>query len=201
MAQGPKLAVVTYLDRIVTSHREKAGDDNRDFESLKQEALDCDATRGFAKALRDADGLGVISEIKRRSPSKGDLNPGIDPAPWAKAYEAGGARCLSVLTDGEYFGGSPRDLAQARDAVALPVLRKDFTVSALDVLDARIMGADAVLLIAAVLDDAELSDFYQLAVEIGLDALVAIHDELEIERALEVGASLIGVNQRDLVTF
>src|SRR5690606_27311825 len=139
--------------------------------------------------------------VKRRSPSRGDLAAGLDPAALAAAYERGGATCLSVLTDREFFGGSPDDLRAARAAVSLPVLRKDFTVSEADVCDARIMGADAVLLIVAALDQAELAAFHQLAGEIGLDALVEIHDEAELERALEVGATLVGVNQRDLVTF
>jgi indole-3-glycerol phosphate synthase len=119
----------------------------------------------------------------------------------AADYAAGGATCLSVLTDAEYFGGSPADLAAARGAVALPVLRKDFTVCAADVCDARIMGADAVLLIVAALDDTELMELHGLALDVGLDALVEVHDEAELARALSVGATLVGVNQRDLVTF
>jgi indole-3-glycerol phosphate synthase len=116
-------------------------------------------------------------------------------------YEDGGASCLSVLTDREFFGGSPQDLAAARTVTKLPVLRKDFTVSEHDVCDARLMDADAVLLIAAALSADELRRYHQLAVEVGLDALVEIHDERELERAVEVGATMIGVNQRDLVTF
>ena len=116
-------------------------------------------------------------------------------------YEAGGASCLSVLTDVDGFGGSVADLQAARVACALPVLRKDFTVSELDVIDARLMGADCVLLIAAALDAAELAGFHALASEIGLDVLVEIHDEAELEHALEANATLVGVNQRDLVTF
>ncbi len=143
----------------------------------------------------------MIAEIKRRSPSKGDLAVDLDPAALGREYESGGAAALSVLTDGPHFGGSPDDLAAARDAVAVPVLRKDFTVSAHDVCDARIMGADAVLLIVAALDDHELADFHALAVEVGLDVLVEVHDEPELERAVDVGAGLIGVNQRDLMTF
>ncbi len=143
----------------------------------------------------------MISEVKRRSPSKGDLNIGLDPRALAAAYESGGATCLSVLTDEEFFGGSPGDLEAARSAVSVPVLRKDFTVSALDVVDTRLMGADAVLLIVAALDDHELCDFHELAIEIGLDVLVEAHDEAEVERALAAGATLVGVNQRDLVTF
>lgn len=166
-----------------------------------EEAKALDLCRDFSAAIELSDGLAVISEIKRRSPSKGDLNVGLDPATWAQAYEHGGATCLSVLTDADHFGGSPADLALARSAVSLPVIRKDFTVSAMDVLDARLMGADAVLLIVAALDDAELADFHALAIEIGLDALVETHDEAEVERAMSIGATLIGVNQRDLVTF
>lgn len=160
--------------------------------------------RGFRDALVRVAATGelaVIAEVKRRSPSKGDLAPGLDPAVLAGDYEAGGAACLSVLTDVEFFGGSAEDLATARAACALPVLRKDFTVSARDVCDARIMGADCVLLIAAALDDDELRSFLALAREIGFDALVEIHDEPELERAMTAGADLVGVNQRDLVTF
>ena len=143
----------------------------------------------------------MIAEIKRRSPSKGDLAIGLDPVTLAQQYEAGGAACLSVLTDVEFFGGSSADLVAARDACALPVLRKDFTVSAHDVCDARLMGADCVLLIAAALDQGELETLLALARRIGLDALIEIHDEPELQRAIDAGADLIGVNQRDLVTF
>ena len=139
--------------------------------------------------------------MKRRSPSKGDLNPDLDPQQLATEYQGGGAAACSVLTDREFFGGSPADLATVRSSVDLPVLRKDFTVSARDVADARIMGADAVLLIAAALDDSELADLHALAVELDLDVLVEVHDEAEAERAIGVGANMIGVNQRDLVTF
>lgn len=145
--------------------------------------------------------LAVIAEIKRRSPSKGDLAVGLDPSLLAPAYQAGGASCLSVLTDGDYFGGSPSDLQEARDATSIPVLRKDFTVDARDVCDARIMGADCVLLIAAALSTDEMREFVDLAAHIDIDVLVEVHDEPELERALSVGATMIGVNQRDLVTF
>ena len=145
--------------------------------------------------------MAVISEVKRHSPSKGDLFPDLDPARLAAQYERGGASALSVLTDEQFFGGSVADLRAARGAVALPVLRKDFTVHRHDVLDARIMGADCVLLIAAALDDTELATFHSLAMDVGLDVLVEIHDETELERALAVDATLVGVNQRDLVTF
>lgn len=145
--------------------------------------------------------MSVIAEIKRRSPSKGDLAPDLDPALLAKAYVTGGAAALSVLTDEEFFGGSVADLAAARAAIDVPVLRKDFTVSDVDVCDARVMGADAVLLIVAALSDEELARFHRLALELGLDALVEVHDGDELDRALAIEPALVGVNQRDLKTF
>jgi indole-3-glycerol phosphate synthase len=191
----------TYLDKILAAHRTEAAGDDRSLDRLVEAAQAVPAPRGFAAALSGAEGLAVIAEVKRRSPSKGDLNADLDPAAVVRAYAAGGAACLSVLTDRDFFGGSPDDLQAARAAVGLPVLRKDFTVSPGDVCDARLMGADAVLLIVAALDDAELRDFHALATEVGLDTLVEIHDEPELDRALAAGASLVGVNQRDLVTF
>lgn len=193
--------MATYLDAILDVHRRRAASDTRSLDALMTQTSELDPARGFEASIRATGGLAVISEIKRRSPSKGDLNVGLDPAAWAQAYEAGGASCLSVLTDRDHFGGSPADLAAARHAVALPVIRKDFTVAAVDVLDARLMGADAVLLIVAALDDVELADFHTLAIESGLDALVETHDEAEVERAMAIGATLVGVNQRDLTTF
>lgn len=139
--------------------------------------------------------------MKRRSPSAGPLAPDLDPAGLARSYAAGGAAALSVLTDEEFFGGGIGDLRAAREAVSLPVLRKDFTVSVRDVLDTRAMGADCVLLIVAALDDAELAELITVARDVGLDALVEVHDEAELDRALAVDADLVGVNQRDLVTF
>lgn len=192
--------MATYLDRIVAEHRAEAAADTRDLDELRERALARPPARGFRDALV-ASGLAVIAEVKRRSPSKGDLFGDLDPATLAAHYADGGASCLSVLTDAPNFGGSPEDLQAARAAVALPALRKDFTVHERDVLDARLMGADAVLLIAAALDDDEMSRFHNLAVDVGLDVLVETHDEAELERALAVGATLVGVNQRDLVTF
>jgi indole-3-glycerol phosphate synthase len=195
--------VTTYLDRILEAHRAQAAADPRRLEPLLDEARATDAPRGFAAALRAeaALHLAVIAEVKRRSPSKGDLAVDLDPAATARAYAAGGACCLSVLTDEAFFRGSVLDLQEARAAVALPVLRKDFTVDPRDVADARRMGADAVLLIVAALDDRELVDLHDLAVELGLDVLVEVHDEPELERGLATGATVVGVNQRDLVTF
>jgi indole-3-glycerol phosphate synthase len=129
------------------------------------------------------------------------LNAGLDPSALALQYQRGGASCLSVLTDTDHFGGSVADLQQARNACTVPVIRKDFTVDARDVCDARVMGADCVLLIAAVLTPDELSLFLEVAREVDIDALVEVHDEAELEVAMRAGATLVGVNQRDLVTF
>ena len=191
-----------YLDSILASHREAVAADTRSTSELVERAQQMDPARGFVEALRSAPTLGVIAEVKRRSPSKGDLNLGLDPVELSSAYAAGGAACCSVLTDEQYFGGSVADLQAVREAVDVPILRKDFTVAPNDVLDARLMGADCVLLIVAALDDAELADFHALAHEVGLDALIEVHDEAEAERAMAIeGATLIGVNQRDLMTF
>jgi indole-3-glycerol phosphate synthase len=192
--------MATVLDRIVAAHREAAAADTRDLDTLMEQAAAAPPPRRFRKSMGRWR-LDVITEIKRRSPSKGELAPDLDPAALAKAYEAGGAVALSVLTDREFFGGSPDDLVAARAATNLPVMRKDFTVDERDVCDARIMGADAVLLIVAALSDDELKRFHDLAHELGMAAMVEVHDEAEIKRAVVIHADLIGVNQRDLRTF
>ena len=192
--------VATYLDDILVAHRRRAEADGRSLTALLA-GLDVSTTpRDFAGALQ-APGLSVIAELKRKSPSAGTLGGGADPAEVALSYEAGGAAALSVLTDGPHFGGSAEDLIAAHEAVALPVLRKDFTVDPRDVVDARAMGADCVLLIVAALDDHELQSLLALARDLALGALVEVHDEIELDRALQAGADLIGVNQRDLRTF
>jgi len=200
--------VATYLDRIGAWHREAASHDGRDLAQLAARARATSPPRDFTGALRAraTSSMGVrqvalVAELKRRSPSKGDIAPDLDPAQVAREYVAGGATCLSVLTDGPHFGGSREDLEAARAAVGLPVLRKDFTVAAADVYDARIMGADAVLLIVALLDQRELTELHQLAGELSMAALVEVHDEGELARALDAGARLVGVNQRDLHSF
>jgi len=188
------------LDRIVAAHRTAAADDTRTLDQLERAALGGRPVRPFRGALA-APGMGVIAEIKRRSPSKGELAPELVPAALAKAYADGGADCLSVLTDVEFFGGSVDDLAEASAACDLPVLRKDFTVGEADVYDARAMGADAILLIVSALSQVELSALRQLANDLEMAALVEVHDEEELQRALDAGAALIGVNQRNLRTF
>lgn len=191
----------TYLDAILARHRERAAADSRSLDELITQASACVPPRGFARAIANIPHLAVIAEFKRRSPSKGLLNGSMNPDEIARMYQSGGASCLSVLTDEEHFGGSVHDLQMARHACDLPVIRKDFTVDARDVCDARIMGADCVLLIAAALSGDELHRFLQLAKAIDIDALVEVHDEHELSVALDAGATLVGVNQRDLVTF
>ncbi|MGH9129498.1 MAG: indole-3-glycerol phosphate synthase TrpC [Acidimicrobiales bacterium] len=193
--------MTTYLDRIIAAHRIAAAAERRPLEALLTAALSMPAPRDFGAALAGEAGLSIIAEVKRSSPSKGPLDEGLDPAALAREYRAGGAVCLSVLTDRDHFGGSPADLVAARDASGLPVLRKDFTVGAADVCDSRLMGADAVLLIVAALTDAELGELVGLAGRLCLGALVEVHDEAELDRALTAGASMVGVNQRDLHTF
>ena len=192
-----------YLDKIVQSHRETAVREQRNLDDLVGQARALPATRGFAEQLvvGSREQLCVIAEIKRKSPSKGVLHPDLNAANISALYQQGGASCLSVLTDEDFFGGSVEDLQNARASTSLPVIRKDFTVSEFDVVDARLMGADCVLLIAAALSNDELSRFFDLATHIGLDVLVETHDESELDRALNVGANIVGVNQRDLTTF
>ena len=189
----------TVLDELAAAALVRAEDlrASTDLDSLYQEALLFEK-RDFAAALR-APGLSVISEIKRASPSVGFISD-ADPAEWAARYESEGASCLSVLTEPDRFKGSLEDLDAARDRVALPAIRKDFTVDEAQVLEAG-TRADAVLLIAALFDAASLPRYISLAVELGLTSLVEVYDEAEADLALESGAQVIGVNNRDLRDF
>jgi indole-3-glycerol phosphate synthase len=188
------------LEAIVDSVKGRLGPvvaDEARWRSLAERAAD---VRDFAGALVRP-GLGVVAEIKRRSPSAGNIDPDLDATALAAGYADGGAVALSVLTEPDHFGALPDDLPSARSSTILPVLRKDFIIHRAQVWQTRAMGADAVLLIAAILDDALLSDLVATATQAGLDALVEIHAPKEAARALASGAQLIGVNNRDLATF
>lgn len=171
---------------------------------LVARCADAAPPRGFAQAIRARIGSrqpAVIAEIKKASPSKGVLRVDFDVAAIARSYAAAGATCLSVLTDVDFFQGADEYLQQARAACPLPVLRKDFTIDAYQVYEARVLGADCILLIVAALDDVVLADLTQLAMDLSMDVLVEVHDIDELERALQVPAPLLGINNRNLSTF
>ncbi len=194
---------MSVLDEILATKRDEVAGLRPRTAALESAASSAGRPRDFAGALRRPDGrLAVIAEIKRRSPSKGDLAPDLDAAATAKAFAAGGAAALSVLTDGPYFSGSLADLGAAREAAGIPVLRKDFTIHPLQVYEARAAKADAILLIVAALpDDSLLRDLHTLATELGMAALVEVDDEPGLERALKAGARVVGVTNRNLHTF
>ena len=169
--------------------------------SLEKRAKDADEPRGFAQSLAKAPKMALIAEIKKASPSAGMIRQDFDPIQIAKAYAAGGASAISVLTDERFFQGSLSRLEKVRQAVQIPVLRKDFIIDPLQIYEARAVGADAVLLIVAILNDSQLQAYLDLCTALKMDALVEVHTKEELDRALAVGAQMIGINNRDLKTF
>ena len=201
-----KLAAPTVLKQIFDRKTEEVAErkQQRSLAELKQLAARADPARGFRRALSNRVVQGqaaVIAEVKKASPSKGVIREAFHPAEIAASYEAGGAACLSVLTDIDFFQGADDYLQAARGACSLPVLRKDFTLDPYQIWEARALGADAILLIAACLELPHLTDLHDCAREAGLDVLVEVHDEAELEEALTLGGDLIGINNRDLHTF
>jgi len=196
----------TILERILERKEEEVAARRRvvSEQTLLRRAADQTAPRGFVAALDRAIQAGdpaVIAEIKKASPSKGVIREDFHPAEIAQRFAAGGAACLSVLTDADFFQGHEEYLVEAREACALPVIRKDFITHGYQVSEARALGADCILLIAAALDDARMADLHRQAVALGMDVLVEVHDARELERALALDLALVGINNRDLHTF
>ncbi|HUG39890.1 MAG TPA: indole-3-glycerol phosphate synthase TrpC [Longimicrobiales bacterium] len=191
---------MSVLDEIVRAKRAEVGRLHPWRSALRKQAESAPAPRDFTAALR-GDAVGVVAEVKRRSPSAGWIRRDLNAAGLASMYAHGGASAVSVLTDGQHFGGSREDLEQVRGAVAVPVLRKDFVLEPVQVHEARAMGADAVLLIVRILNDAALRDLVALAGELAMAALVETHEVGEVERALKAGARVLGINNRDLSRF
>ena len=203
--------IPSVLQRIVATKVEevKAAREALSLEDLKaQVAADDKPRRGFAAALRAAgtkeNGIGIIAEIKKASPSKGIINHNFTPALFAQQYEQAGASCLSVLTDRDYFQGDDSYLIQAANTSSLPILRKDFMIDVYQIYQSYLMGADCILLIMACLDDAQVQELHALSIELGMDVLIEVHTQSELERALQLPRSehnIYGINNRDLNTF
>ncbi|RUM42740.1 MAG: indole-3-glycerol phosphate synthase TrpC [Desulfurobacterium sp.] len=190
------------LERIVEFKREEVAELKKKFNLsvLREEAEKLKVPYDFKSAVSGR-GINIIAEVKKASPSKGVIREDFDPVEIAKAYERGGAKAISVLTDRKFFQGSPFFLRQVAEAVRLPILRKDFIIDEFQIYGAKALGASTFLLIVSILSDQQLKDFIELGRELGLEPLVETHDEGEVERALKAGAEVIGVNNRDLKTF
>jgi len=194
---------MTMLDRILETKRAEvaARKATTSLSDIDAGIARMSAPRGFRAALDAKSGYALVAEVKKASPSKGLIRADFDPPAHARAYEAGGAACLSVLTDEKWFQGADAYLSAARDAVSIPVLRKDFMVDPWQATEARAIGADAILIIVAALDDIQMAEIEASALECGMDVLVEIHDAHELDRALKLKSRLIGVNNRDLRDF
>ncbi len=194
---------MTMLDRILETKRAEvaARKATTSLSDIDTGIARMSAPRGFRAALDAKSGYALVAEVKKASPSKGLIRADFDPPAHARAYEAGGAACLSVLTDEKWFQGADAYLSAARDAVSIPVLRKDFMVDPWQATEARAIGADAILIIVAALDDIQMAEIEASALECGMDVLVEIHDAHELDRALKLKSRLIGVNNRDLRDF
>jgi len=199
------MAIPSILQRILQRKSEEiaAGMATVSMADLAAQASDCAPSREFRNGLRQAlaKGPAVIAEVKKASPSAGVIREDFQPAAIARSYQSGGAACLSVLTDKDFFRGDAQYLIEARAACSLPVLRKDFIIDPWQVIESRVMGADCILLIAAALEQVLMQDLLGLAKESGMDVLIEVHDENEMERALRLDHDLIGVNNRNLNTF
>ena len=193
------------LEEIIASKREYVADRRQKLplRELERMVLETGPTRGFERALRERSrsGCALIAEIKTASPSKGMIRDDVDPAEIARIYECNGAACISVLTDERFFRGSLERLKMVREAARLPLLCKDFIIDPYQILEARLNGADAVLLIAACLGDGECADFLEIAALLGMDCLFEVHDDAEMRRVAGLNTALVGINNRDLVTF
>jgi len=193
--------------KVIVEHKKNEIDLSKKTRSenvIRQQAQEKQYTRRFFKqclTTNDPSEIHIIAEIKRASPSKGDINRHLDPSAYAKKYEAGGASAISVLTDHRFFKGSFQDFKLARDAVSLPILRKDFLVSSYQIYESVILEADAVLLIVRILSGNQLNDYLSLCKDLSLDALVEVHSEHDLETAIDAGAELVGINNRDLSSF
>lgn len=191
------------LDTIVARKKEEVAELKKTGPQLPENYRNSvvDEPRGFTAALVDYNGVAIIAEAKKASPSKGVIRPDFDPVAIAKHYEKAGAQAVSVLTDVDFFQGSLEYLLKVREAISLPVIRKEFIIDPMQIDEARLYGADAILLIAAILDKHQISDFHAQAKELGMDVLVEVHDEDELEAAMDAGSELIGVNNRNLNDF